>query len=126
MTKTAIRKRVEFWKNKLGLTNWDILITFKPTNYPKATEAFTGIAKTDCQSTYKLATMIFDPKQLRWVDDKVIIHELLHCLFSSLTGFARANFDYKKYNKSDNWLEYFEEQVVSEIERIIHRIDKKK
>ena len=126
MTKAAIKNKVIYWQNKLGLINWDVCVQFQDPKYPHPTEAFTGIAKTLCNSTYKLATITFDPKQLKWVDDKVVIHELLHCLFSGLTSLARANFDYKKYNKSDSWLEYFEEQLVSELERIVHRLHKKK
>lgn len=125
MTKTAIKRSVECWKNKLGLTNWSINIDFKPLNYPKATEHFTGIARTECQSSYKLANITFDSKMLHACDQSVVLHELIHCLFADLVGYSRANIDHKQHNTAEAWLCHWEESVVTEIERIILRLHKK-
>ncbi len=125
MTRSAIKKSVEYWKNKLGLVNWSVNVDFKPLNYPKATENFTGIARTECQSSYKLANIVFDSKMLGQVDSSVILHELTHCLFADLVGYARANIDHKEHNTAEAWLCHWEESVVTEIERIILRLHRK-
>ena len=126
MTKSTIIKKVDIWKKKLGLINWQISVDFHILKYPKNTESFVGIARTQCQATYKLATISFDPKKLPLVDNSVILHELLHCLFADLVGYSRANIDHKVHDKAEAWLEHFEEGLVSEIERIILRLHKSK
>lgn len=123
MTKNQIAKRVNFWQEKMGLINWSITISFKDSKHPTETENFKGIARTSVQASYKMASIFFAPKYLQMVDDSVIVHELLHCLLGELIGYKYANVVPKK---GSDWLEYFEEQVVSELERIILRIYKAK
>ena len=121
MSRTEIRKKVKFWQDKLGLSNWDVLVEFKGFFAPHETEKFNGIAQADAEPRYKLATIRFHPQRLKQVTDGVIVHELLHCLMAELVGYINANENNKKKRASD-WLGYFNEQATSEIERIIMRI----
>ena len=119
MTKKQITKRTKFWQNKLGLTNWDVEALFEEFERDNDTPHATGVAMVECNSQYKYATIRYRISQLDQVNDAVILHELLHALTSPLIGFVRAN------KKAESWLDYFDEQIVSELERIIMRIYKK-
>ena len=122
--KEKIRKLVEVWKNRLGLVNWDIQCLFKQEKSPKDDGDFVGIAHIVANTEYKIGTITFLPKNLSLVDDFAVCHELVHLLLAELTGYARANIDYKSHNMAEKWLTYYEEQCVSELERVIMRMYK--
>ena len=124
MTRKRIINRVAYWQNRLGLLNWDIFIKFEKVSFKKHEEWGDGVAKVDTNSEYKFATIRFDTLQTKAVDDAIIIHELLHCLISPLMGMILANF--KSEDKKREWADYFHEQIVSELERIIIRINRRK
>jgi L-cystine uptake protein TcyP (sodium:dicarboxylate symporter family) len=100
----------------MGLNNWDILIEFKKDKKPDTDLATVAFTSTDSQ--YKQAILNYIPNREKYVDDKIIIHELLHVLFSPLVGYARGNL--KKSERE--WINYFNEQVVSELSTIIMRV----
>lgn len=125
MTKAAIIKKVEYWKTKLGLNNWQIDVQYCDPEYPHPNKRFVGIAKIHTQPTYKIATISIDPKKLGWIDSSVLLHELLHCHFAALVSYMRNNIDPKKHDKVEGWLEFFEEGAVSELERVLLRLHKK-
>ena len=116
-----IIKRVEFWQSRMGMANWDIGITFENIKYAFETDQFKGVARTELESRYKIATIAFSIKELHLVDDNVIIHELLHCLLGEIIGYTRSNVDKEQHDKADDWIQYFEEKTISEIERILMR-----
>lgn len=105
------------------MMNWDLCVRFdKRPKAPHATGNFVGVAFTDTEIMYKAATIVYVRTDL--VTDSTIIHELLHCLVGQLTGYLHANTDPKKNKKPSHkaWSTYFEEQTVSELERIICRL----
>ena len=120
MKRSQIIKRVTYWQNKMGLTNWDIEISFDKVPVKRRDEWGRGIASVDTNTTYKFATIRFYPEEVWAVEDSTIIHELLHCLLSPLVGMMQANF--KSEKKRKDWLDYFHEQTISELERIICRM----
>ncbi len=126
MTKKQIKQRTKFWQKKMGLDNWDIVVVFKNWRWSKDEESFKGVARTQAESSYKIGTITFVPKYLNQIEDQVIIHELLHCLMSGFVGFCNANLDRKLNSKVDDWSTYFEEQTISELERVIYRLYKNK
>ncbi len=120
MTQKEILKRVTYWQEKLGLINWEVSVAFEPVNYPKETDKFAGIAKTHVNTTYKIATVFFEPKFLKLVNDNIVVHELLHCLLGEFSGYT--NTLHHKNQRDLDRMEHYEEQLVSEIERIILRM----
>lgn len=122
MTRKQIIKRCEYWQWKLGLVNWDVQVQFKKVKFKEREEWGRGVANIDTNSQYKFATIRFESSELDAVTDSMIIHEFLHCVLSPLMGMMRANFRSK--DKRMAWLDYFHEQTVSELERIIWRLKK--
>lgn len=123
MTKDKIRKRVGYWMGELGLHNWRMLVKFEKIKHPKEKKGYrlVGVAKTSADSQYKDAAITFRSDKLNLIDDETIIHELLHCLTSQFIGYMRSNLTNKK---GELWLEYYEEQLISELSRIMIRIKK--
>lgn len=124
MTKDKIRKRVGYWMGELGLHNWRILVKFEKVRHPKEKKKgyrMIGVAVTDADSQYKDASITFRSDRLDQIDDETIIHELLHCLLSPLTGYIRSNLESKK---GELWLNYYDEQIISELSRVMIRIRK--
>lgn len=116
MKKDKILKRLWVWQQALGLINWDIKVYFKKQPDSKwATKEYEQIAKTTSHPQYKLGSIYFNPRILDQVDDNVIVHELLHCLMSPLIATACEN------SKDPESVEYYNEMVVSELDRIITR-----
>lgn len=122
MTKDKIRKRVGYWMGELGLHNWRILVKFEKVRHPKEKSKpsrMIGVAVTSADPQYKDASITFRSDGLAHVDDEVIIHELLHCLTSNFRGYIIANV---LKSKQELWLDFYEEQLVSELSRIMIRI----
>lgn len=116
MKRKQIRSRTTYWQRKMGLDNWDIDVTFEKERGAHKDSATVAYATTDSQ--YKLATINYIPTKEKYISDAEIVHELLHVTFAPLVGYARGNL--KK--KERDWINYFNEQVVSDISRIILRI----
>lgn len=114
MTRKQIESATWEWKNYLGLQNWDIIIVWKKSKSKHADGDFKAIAKAVSNPQYKLATIYYDPKQRTEIDMGVIVHELLHCLMSPLIVAA--------YEHNDPKIEYFNEQITSEVERVVKRL----
>ena len=114
MTKQQIEKRIWELQVIMNLTHWRIGIIYDD-NKP-----FDKI-KIDCpaliiaNSEYLYGELYFNPKKdLKRIDDDVLVHELCHCLTSELKGYASGSKEL-----DSNWISYFDERLVSQIERII-------
>lgn len=118
MTRLQIKKRVKHWQKLLGLENWSIDCTFESTPKVRKDRQWVGVAFANTQSSYMECTINFLPGKLKLIDETVIVHELLHSLTAELTGYIRANIPDPK---TETWTNYFEERLVSQIERIILR-----
>ena len=117
-TQKRIEKRVYYWQDKLGLKNWDIVVKFSNKyKHPNQTDIFRGLARTQSDSQYLMGNINFTPTMLKMVDDETIVHELLHCLMSETFGYFNSN--YNKQGK--NWVEYYQENIISQLARIILR-----
>lgn len=117
MTRKQIEQCTWKWKDFLGLKNWDIVIVWKKHKTKNTSSEFPAIAKIETQSQYKLATIYYNPDQRKNIDGNAILHELLHAILAPLIEAARENNEAK--------LDYFHEQVTSELERIIMRLNNK-
>lgn len=121
MTRTQLCKLVDKWQDKMGLQNWEITIYFKDYSKNKYKNSYYSVMATTLSNhQYKLGSIYFNPKDLDIIDESVVVHELLHLLLSPLVETARKD----KKNKDD--ADYFNEQIVSELERILMRVNKKK
>src|SRR5690242_8475503 len=111
-----VLKRLWIWQQAMGLVNWDIQVYFKRQGKSKyETEEFEQVEKTISHPQYKMASIYFNPKNIDRIDDGVIVHELLHCLMSPLISTAVEN------SKDADSVEYYNEMIVSELDRIITR-----
>ena len=122
--KEKIIKLVKIWQDRLGLVNWEISCRFQAIKYPKETEDYVGVAHVITNTEYKLATITFRPDKLALADDATICHELLHCMLGELVGYYKANIDDKAHDKVEQWGSYYQEQLISELERVIMRMYK--
>lgn len=117
MTKRQIEKATWLWRDYLGLKNWDIAIYWKENKTKAENNEFKTIAKAVSHPQYKLGSVYYSPKSVREIDASVVVHELLHVLMSPLVAAA--------YDHDDTKIEYFNEQVTSELERVITRLRNK-
>lgn len=114
-------KMVDKWQTKLGLDNWEVIVYFE--DYGKKNKKYKNsyysvVATTLTNHQYKLGSIYFNPKDLDIIDEGVVVHELLHLLISPLAETAR------KVSKNKEDADYFTEQLTSELERIILRVQK--
>lgn len=122
MTREQIKKRCEYWQWKLGLINWQFDIKF--VKYTKAEDRLDLVAQISCNSAYKNGTLEFNEEYLDEVNDETIIHEFIHSLQQQLLGYIRENTHELKSRKSFlSWVDFFKEQMASEIARIILRYE---
>lgn len=113
MNKRQIEKRVDYWKNRLNLHEWEIVVAFDKTQSKIEDERYISVAHADSKPEYLMATIIFNPKRLQHVDDETIVHELLHIVTAEVHGYVFANL------KKDKWFDYFNERTICRLARII-------
>ena len=115
------KKQIYNWLSKwieiLGLQNWDIAVKFGLIK-EKQSGIFKDHARTDMESTYFTATITFNKKLLKTINEDTVIHELVHLFFGEIHGYLNSNFKIK----NQNWLDYFEERQISQFERILKRL----
>lgn len=116
MKEKEIKECIDFWVKELGLQNYDINFGIKKTNRKKQGN-YEEVAKNDTNPEYNAAFLTFQADKLDEVDDKVILHELIHCITSELKGYIKQN------KKPDfEWVSYFEEKTTSVLTNIIYNI----
>ena len=120
--KDKILKIIEKWKLILGLVNWDISVKLDKDLYKTCNKeikkGFKVNGSNETQIEYFSSILRFPDNR---VDESSIIHELCHCLTEELCGYCRSNF-IKKESKDGLWLDYFNERLVTQIERIVYRL----
>ena len=120
MKKQEIIDRVKYWQKRMGLENWVITVYFKIYDSSREDgEEFTSTAKTIVDHTYLLASIYIKPFNLKRIDDAVIVHELLHCVFAEFSEYAERN-----NSQKESMVMYLEEKTVSVLERIFLRLCK--
>ena len=88
LTKKELKSLLKYWKSKLGLQDWDISISISRHEDMKFTDS-------EGENTYQHVNKLALIKLLDVVDytgcilatqdqEKVLVHELLHCVFSSI------------------------------------------
>lgn len=112
MTKQEFTKSLEKWKQILGLNNWDIVVDYNEYNSAKNT--FRTVLITDTHPEYCLAEL--KVKDLKNVDDKDVLHEMLHVLISEFADYA-----YDQTTGDKKRLLYSEERIVSQLANLILR-----
>lgn len=122
MTKNQIIKETRKWAKILCCNEIDLRIVFK--KFSKKEEIRYGtyetVAMTESNPYYMESTIFFNTSQLKLANRETIIHELLHIKLSELSGYLYANMEKQK---ADNWREYFEERFVSQMAKIISRLN---
>lgn len=111
MTKKQIIKKTREYQSLLGLDNWNIKVEFKKNKNKNVN----GTCYPD--SRYLQALIEYNENSLRNIEDQTIIHELVHCITAEIVGYAEAN------SGGDEWLDYFNERITSEITHIILRLN---
>jgi S-ribosylhomocysteine lyase LuxS involved in autoinducer biosynthesis len=121
-----IDKKITKWKNILGLINWDITVKFdkniKNSCKKEIKQGFSVNGSNETQIEYFSSILKFPNKK---ISEETILHELCHCLTEEMCGYIRSNFA-KEGSKDGLWLDYFNERLVTQIERILYRLNKQK
>lgn len=119
MTRKRLKERTLYWQKKLGLETWKIDIEFDEKEFPEDGDGWeTTAAVVRSNSTYKFATVYYNPKKLHVIEDSTIIHELLHVVSAPFTNFVHDNLPQSKQERA----RYHKEQMTTDLERIITKI----
>lgn len=113
MTKEQLENVIDGWQKILGLTNWEINITYKDQKKVKV-GSFCTVMETTCYPEYCVAEIVVE--RLKSAEEKDIVHELIHILLSEFTDYA-----YEKTSGERRALLHLEERVVSQLSHIILR-----
>lgn len=120
MTKKEATARVNYWVRLMGMDNFLLDVSFDKNK----TVHLNGMDQYEAASSrtnpaYKISMINIDPRTLlkeKSMIDEVIVHELLHCLHSQYDAYLI---------KEDRNADYFREQTVCELSRIVLRLHEK-
>jgi len=109
--KQIVIDKLTFWKRRLGLTNWTVVLDFTGENEEETLEA----AKVEFASRYRHATIYVRPCALTGTlsIDEIICHELVHCLIGPLIELLHSAADGCLITKDT--IEYFNEAVTVDV-----------
>lgn len=103
------------WQNILGLQNWDIYVNIdKNVGKEACNKDWRVEAGNKIQLAYKLSTITFRNKK---IDERTILHELVHLLTEEFAGYCRTNMK----EKDQKWIEYYNERLISTLSIILWR-----
>ena len=115
-----VKNRVEYYKQKMFLSEWTISLIFKDCLWKSenSDQDETMAAETDWFPAYKKAQIIFySPSREEWKQngsywlDKIIVHELAHNLTTRLTDLAKER--YLSEREIDFECEYLTEYIAN-------------
>jgi len=119
MTKKSFIKRINKWKQSMGLTNWTIYPEFKKITTTEINgRKYMMAGSTVVNAQYKQAIINFPKRTLKLKSkeiDEVLVHELVHVLMGEYDNYISQNYTKGK----DDFSDYFREQATSEISRVI-------
>lgn len=114
MDKTQLINTIKKWQKILGLSNWDINVTYNDDGRKNKIGSYVTILTSTSYPEYCVAEI--NVKRLRSVDEKDVVHELVHVLLSDFTDYV-----YEESTLERKRLLSLEEKVVSQLTHIIWR-----